>query len=296
MSLLAAVAAALLAASPCLAASNAMHRKFLDDQAAKMKAEGYALKRKLVGPSSDGGKLAAYVFTDRSGEFDKLIVWHLKNRSAGKIYIEPSSSFKIELERVHDKGRLPDLYRDGSRTLAYQTSGGGARSLHLVRFVANRAEVEQAPLPDGMLSDVDGDGSVEIVSRSLPLGRLYSIDCGDFHSRAGQNAWKTVVYSWEKGKLVDASARHSRWYNAHIAQLEGDIASMDPRANQRYGEFMGAALAIYFDHAQKGLPRQGWSRFSELFRAGDGDPAGTSDCIRQVKEDVRRRLGVPDGW
>ena len=273
-----------------------MHRKFLDDQAAKMKSEGYSLKKKVVAASSDGGKLAVYVFTDGSGDFDKLVVWHLKNKDAGKIYIEPSSSFKIELERIHDNGKFPDLYGDGSRTLAYRVVGGGSKSLRLVRFIGNRAEPEPAPMPEGTIADLDGDGKVEVVTRSLPLGRLYSIDCGDFHSRAGQNAWKSVVYSWEGGKLVDASTRYAAWYNEHIAQLEGDISGMDPRASQRYGEFMGAALAIYFDHAQKGLPRQGWSRFNELFRAGDGDPAGTSDCIRQVKEDVRRRLGVPDGW
>ncbi|MBI5201525.1 MAG: hypothetical protein HY925_08080 [Elusimicrobia bacterium] len=287
---------ALLWAAPCSADVNSMHRRFLDDQAKKMKDEGYALKKKVVAPSSDGGKLAAYVFTDSTGQYDRLIVWHLKNKAAGKIYIEPSSSFRVELERVHDKGKFPDLYGDGSRTLAYRTYGGGSKALHLVRFVGNRPEPEQAPLPEGYVADIDGDGAIEVVTRSLPLGRLYSIDCGDFHSRAGQNAWKTVIYGFEKGKLVDASARYASFYNEHIAQLEGDISVMDPRANQRYGEFMGAALAIYFDHAQKGMPRQGWARFTELFRPGDGDPAGTSDCIRQAKEDVRRKLGLPDGW
>lgn len=291
-----ALLALLAAAHTANASEGSMHKKFLEDRVAEMKAQGFTVKRSAVGASSDRGKLAAYVFSSKAVGEDKLIVWHLKGRSAGKIYIEPTSAVQIELERIHQKNRFPDLYADGSRSLAYRVTGGGSSALRVVRFVGNRAQPEPAPLHDGFVSDLDGDGSLEIVSRSLPLGRLYSIDCGDFHSRAGQNAWKTVVYGAQEGKLVDVSARHAAFYNDHIARLEGDLASMDPRATKRYGEFMGAALAIYFDHAQKGLPRQGWARFTELFRAGEGDPSGTADCINRVKEDVRNRLGVPAGW
>lgn len=286
----------LVLAAPAEAAKKSAEATFLAGQVAQMKGEGYSVRRKLLAPASDGGKLAVYVFQDASGEYDKLKVWHIKGLVARLIYIAPGSSFRLELSPAHDKDRLPDLYGDGSRTLAYTASAIGAKMLHLIRFIGHKPEVEPTPLPEGRLEDLDGDGHPEVITSSLPLGILYSIDCGDFHTRAAQNAWHTVIYEWHEGKLRPASARYPAWFNAHIAKLEGDVASMDPRATKRYGDFMGAALAIYFDLAEKGAPRQGWNRFTELFRAGDGDPAGTSDCLSQVKIDVRRRLNIPDAW
>lgn len=276
--------------------TTSLEAAFLAGQVAAMKGQGYSVKKKLLAPSSDGGKLAIYMFKDAAGQYDTLRVWHLKGKVARLIYREPSSSFRLELERIHDRGRLPALYHDGRPTLAFVSHGGGVKTLHLVRFSAHTPQVEETPLPEASLRDVEGNGTLQVVSRSLPLGRLYEIECGDFHTRAAQNAWKTVIYDFKDGRLVAASAHHARWFNAHLAQLEGDIASMDPRATKRYGEFLGASLAIYFDHAEKGTPRQGWGRFTELFRAGEGDPAGTSDCLNQVKIDLRGKLGIPDSW
>lgn len=297
MSLWLALAALLLApAARAAGAKKGPEAAFLAGQEAQMKGGGYEVKRKLLAPSSDGGKLAAYVFKGAGGNHDRLKVWHLKGRVARLVYAPPSSTFRIELSRVHDKDRLPDLYGGGTRTLAYTTAALGSTMLQLVRFDGHKPEVERTPLPEGRLEDLDQDGRPEVITSSLPLGSNYSIDCGDFHTRAGQNAWRTVVYEWHEGALRPASARHASWFNAHIAQLEGELASMDPRASKQYGHFMGAALAIYFDHAEKGVPRQGWSRFNELFRAGDGDPAGTAACLDQVKLDLRRRLNIPDGY
>lgn len=269
--------------------------RFLEDRVNEMKAEGFNVKQKALGPSSDGGKLAAYVFRDDANKVDKLRVWHMKAKVARQVFIEIEAAFSLDLERVHDKGKFPDLYGDGTRTLAYRLKQADGSSLKLVRFEGAAPQVERTPLPNGWLEDVDGDGKLEIVSRSLPLGRNYTIECGGFTGMV-RTAYRTTIYSLQDGKLVNASSQHGAWFNDHIARLEGDLASMDPRASQQHGKFLDAALSLYFDHAEKGVPQQGWRRFNELFRPNDGDPPGTSECIRQVKADLRRRLRLPDAW
>lgn len=269
--------------------------RFLQERIAEMKAEGFAVKQKAVGPSSDGGKLAAYVFRDAVNKVDRLRVWHMKALVARQVFIEIEAAFSLDLERVHEKGRFPDLYGDGTRTLAYRLKQADGSTLKLVRFEGSTPQVERAPLPNGWLEDADGDGKLEVITRSLPLGRNYTIECGGFTGMV-RTAYRTAIYGLQDGKLVSVSSQHDSWFNDHIARLEGDLASMDPRASQQHGRFLGAALSLYFDHAEKGMPQQGWRRFNELFRPNDGDPPGTSDCIRQVKADLRRRLRLPDTW
>ncbi|MBI4425397.1 MAG: hypothetical protein HY554_16830 [Elusimicrobia bacterium] len=261
----------------------------------KAKAEGFSMKRKLVVPAPWGGRLATYVFSNDAEDFDRLRTWHVKGGKAALVYYEASSSQRIEPDAVHAQGRLPDLYGDGSRALAYTVSGAGRTQLRLVRFLRGGAVPERTPLPGGVLQDLDGDGRPEVLSRSTPLGRFLTIECGGFFSMA-QEAQRTTIYELRDGKLSPASLSHARWFDGHIAQLEGELAGLDPRNTRRYGDYLSAALSLYFDFAEKGLPRQGWSRFSELFRPSSGDPRPVADCIFQVRGDLRRRLNVPEQW
>lgn len=292
------LAALLLLASAAEAAvkkRKSAEERFLEERVAEMTAEGFSVKAKLVAPSSDAGKLAVYVFQDAAKEFDRLKVWHLKGKVARQIYIEIDASFQIDLEPIHLKGKLPDLYGDGTRALAYRVRRPGGYNLKLVRFDGTQPQIEATPLPNAWLEDVDKDGKLEVVARSLPLGMNYTIECGGFHGMV-RTAYRTSILGWKDGRLAATTGKHVAWFNERIARLEGDIASLDPRSSQQHGRFVGAALSLYFDHAEKGVPQQGWHRFNELFRANEGDPPGTSDCIREVKADIRRRLALPDSW
>ena len=287
-------AAGFFAALPARAAKNPA-ADLLAAEAAKFSAEGSTVKRKLVARAGANGWLGVYIFQDPSGRYDRLRVWYAKGGVARLCYMELSSSHRIDLDHVHDGGKLPALYGDGKPTLAYSMSALGTSALRLVRFDGGKAAVEAAPLPEGRLQDLDGDGAPEIVTRSLPLGSLFDVECGGFHTMA-RYAYRSTIYAFHEGRVEPASRLYPRWFDEHIADLEGRLASLDARATESTGEYLSAALSLYFDHAEKGVPRQGWSRFTELYRSGPGDSAAVAQCIEQVRTDLRRKLDIPDSW
>ena len=97
----------------------------------------------------------------------------------------------------------------------------------------------------------------------------------------------TSDYSYEEVELLDGVREE---------QLEGRLATLAPRATETTGEYLSTALSLYFDHAERGMPRQGWSRFTELYRPGPGDSAPVAQCIEQVRTELRRKLNIPDSW
>ncbi|MCX5787099.1 MAG: hypothetical protein NTX64_01125 [Elusimicrobia bacterium] len=279
---------------PARAATNTA-KDAMATEAEKVVSQGWSVKRKLLVPAGGGSWYGVYVFEDPSGDHDRLRVWLGKGRAAQLCYLELSSSHRIALEHVHDGGKMPALYGDGKPTLAYSISALGTSSLRLVRFSAGKASPESTPLPEGRLQDLDGDGQPEVVTRSLPLGSLFDVECGGFHTMA-RFAYRSSIYAFKNGALEPASQRYAGWFDSHIADIEGRLAALDPRATQTTGEYLSAALSLYFDHAEKGMPRQGWSRFTELYRAGPSDSAPVAQCMEQVRTDLRRKLNIPDSW
>ena len=116
-----------------------------------------------------------------------------------------------------------------------------------------------------------------------------------FHSLA-KNAFRTRIYSFQRGGLIGVSSRFPRLFEERIAGHEQDIAANDPRVTGDYGGYLGSALSLYFDHAELGRGRRGWERFQALFAPKWTDPGKVKRCLGEMESVLRRRLDIPSDW
>ena len=272
----------------------------LDKEFKSLDAQGYSVHHK-ASTRSGQAELVAVAYRERAAQgFGKLRVYELRGAKARLVHIEAASAAVIDLDPVHKNGSWPDLYGDGSRWLLYTTEfpAMGHKTLRILRLSAGTLKPVHEPLPFGRLQDLDKDGRPEFISRSLPLGTFFAVECEDFRSMA-QTAFQTSIWEWDGLALARASRKHAPFLEDNIARLEAELAANDPRKTERYGDFLGTALSIYFDHAEMGRGQEGWRRFAGIFRSRMKHlppVPRVRRCMEKLREDVRGRLEIPADW
>jgi len=261
----------------------------------KMADQGFRLIDKAaakLGPSS----LVAHLYAKEGGRREYLKVYLSSPSKARLLFLEPGFSKRLALDPVHEGGEIPDLMKDGSRVLAYHEAlpAVGQETLVLLRYSGGRL-ARLADLPYGRFAELDGKAPPELVSRSRPLGRFFQIECETFHSMA-RSAFRTSVHALREGRLVPASGEFPRLYEDDIRALESRLSSADPRKTQDYGDFLGAALSLYFDYEALGRGKEGWGRFRSLFEPHAGDSAIAKRCLGEMEAALKTRLNIPPDW
>jgi len=261
----------------------------------RMERKGYTPYQKASAAVSGGTLLAVVYRKPPDGSW--LNVYFVTRGKASLIKMKPGSSYDISLASIHEGGRLPDIIGDGSRIIAYRTSFSGVDQDYLVllRYAKGRV-VHVRRLPFGRFEDVDGDGIHEIVSRYRPLGQFFMVGCESF-MRMAQGAFRTSIHAWRDGNLVLVSKRYPGYFADHIRELREDLSLIDLRSGDADpGEFLGFALSIYFDHDELGRSELGWQEFKKAFPLRRSDPKRVKKCMRQVEEQLREKLRIPDDW
>ena len=62
------------------------------------------------------------------------------------------------------------------------------------------------------------------------------------------------------------------------------------------GEYLGLAISLYYDHAALGEREAGWKRLSAALEPPRTRMPGVAQCVRTVKDGLRRKLSIPDAW
>jgi len=285
----------------------------LERELSELKAQGFRPQR-AVSDTVKGVPLTAVLFHNPKQGLDKLNVYALLKDRTVMVYSHPSAVDRLEFSRSMLSDReFVNLLRDGSRTIVYHaaTPGLNKRVLYILRCGGQGAagtfgralsypgrgggpRVRRvAAFPEGTLRDVDDDGRLEIVSRALPLGRFFSVECEDFQTLA-QTAFQTRIYSWRDGRFVDVSAKFPAFFESDIARLEERLALIPKE--KRPGDYLGGAVAVYYDYTAEGKRRKGWERLCELLKPPPIPIPRLAECINKVKTDLRRKLGIPADW
>lgn len=286
-------AAALLLAAALLpneAGAGAAYKAEL----ARVAAQGYRPEASAEA-AVPAGVLRAAVLKKETGS-QRLYVT-LETASAVKtLHMELGGAQAIELASPHSGGKLPELTSGAGRLVAFRLSAPALSQETLVvnRYVDGKFE-KTARLPGGRFEDVDGDGTLEVVTRERPLGPLFTIACSSFHTMA-QAAWRSDVYAWRGGRLEKASERHKAFYDRRIAETKRQAAAIDARSTDDYGGFLGLTLSVYFDYAASGRAREGWAEFRKLYPVRASDPGPVKKCLAQMESELKTRLNIPDSW
>ncbi|TPW21205.1 MAG: hypothetical protein FD126_917 [Elusimicrobia bacterium] len=283
-------AAALLALLPSAALAGALYKAELS----RVAAQGYRPEASAEA-SVAGGVLRAAVFRKDTGA-QRLYVT-LETASAVKtLHMELGGAQAIALASPHAGGKLPELPQGAGRLVAFRLSAPALAQETLVvnRWVDGKFE-KTARLTGGRFEDVDGDGTLEVVTRERPLGPLFTIACSSFHTMA-QAAYRSDVYAWKGGRLEKASDRHRAFYDRRIAETKRQAAAIDARSTDDYGGFLGLTLSVYFDYAASGRAREGWTEFRKLYPVRASDPGPVKKCLAQMESELKTRLNIPDTW
>jgi hypothetical protein len=262
-----------------------------------MAKQGYEAAEQAAERLTDGTRLVAVVYhRSDGGAGNRFNVYRVSGRNAKLAYLEINPTMRITLSSIHRDGGIPDLIGDGSRIVAYSATFPATEQQSLI--VLRQAEGKLTRLGDypfALFEDVDGDGKLELVARARPLGSLFAIECESFRSMA-QTAFQTRIYSWKGAGLARSSLHFPGYFENHIAELERELSSTDPRRTDDYGGYLGNALSLYFDYDEIGHRRRGWERFVSLFPVRSFDPPRVKSCMKQMEGTMRRALRIPDDW
>ena len=266
----------------------------LQSELSALEAQGFKTQQ-IVSSTVKGVPLSAVLLRNPVKKLDKLNVYARLKARTFLVYTHPTAVDRLELGTDAPSGKgWGDLLRDGSRAIAYQatTAGLNKRVLYVLRCSGVKVR-RVAAFPEGALQDLDKDGRLEAVSRSLPLGRFFSTGCQEFQTLS-QNAFRTRVYRWQGGAFVDASERFPSFYDADIARLQERL-SLTPK-EKRPGEFLGDAIATYYDYEAKGERRKGWESLSRRLQPPSVSLPQVAQCLEKAKADLRQKLEIPADW
>ena len=264
---------------------------------AKIAASGYSVAERV---STRVGKelLVAVLCRKGEGQSYHLRAYRLAARKTSLILYEPAFGARMVLASIHAGGGIPDLLGDGSRVLAYESTLTQYSKLVVLRYARGKVQ-RVTDLAFSHFEDIDGDGGLEIVEQSRPLGKFFQLECESFFTQA-QAAFRTRIHSLtagpDKAVLRDVSASHPYFYERRIRDIGDRLAAVDLRKTRDYGGYLGPALSQYFDYAEIGRGKEGWAKFRERFTPRASDPAKVSQCLREMETTLRRELKIPEGW
>ncbi len=281
------LAAVLIAASPALAGPFAR-------EASRLKKKGYEVGHVI---SARVGRETLKVALIHKGKRTGLRVYRVTNRRAALLHLDPGFGKVIRLSSLHDEGEIPRRPDDGARIIAYRTvrKNIDQETLFVLRYADGKLS-RAGSFASGKFKDLDGDGELEIVTRSRPLGLLFNVSCEEvFHSLA-QNAFRTRVFGWRGGEIVPVSKKHLSFYRDRIASVEERLAGVDVRTTDRYGDYLGDSLSLYFLHEEIGEKRTGWKKFKKLFPLKRSDPKPVQRCFKKLRTELKEKLSIPEDW
>ncbi len=286
-------AALLLAAALSGTASAAPASGPLDAAAAEWEAKGFTLKDR-VEQNVGGLVLAAAVYGAKDGSGDRFEEYVVMKGKSYLGYTHPAQTELLEIDENPEGRSFRDLFKDGSRVIAYRSTirALNAGSLNIVaydRFKFRRV----AEFPEGRL--VRDGGQTLVLARDLPLGRFLAVGCEDFGT-ISQTAYRSRLYSFKKGGFTEASRAHPDFYAAEIKRKEAALERLKGDLQKNAGEYLGLALSMYYDYAAGGRARQGWERQKSFFAVPGYAPPKVRACFETMRKDLRARLSVPADW
>lgn len=219
-------------------------------------------------------------------------------RKQTMVYTHVGALSSPELDPDQPPRRFSDLFKDGSRTLAYRMTNelSPTSKLFILRLKDGRFR-KVGEFQEGKLLDVDG--KPEVVSRQRPPGSTM-IRCEEFHTDAS-SARVTTLFAWDGKGFVDISAKHPDFFAQRLPADEAKLAELKPQRLHMTGAYAGAALTLYFDEKAAGHPKEAWTRLNALIDADAKHPALLAwshgkECVEKLRADVRERLQIPADW
>lgn len=287
-------AALLLLAALAAPAAAAPAPDPLDAKTAEWAAKGFKLKDRIVSPQSGGLQLAAAVYAAPDGSGDRFEAYVVLKGKAYLGYSHPAQNDWIELDGMPAGRDFRDLFKDGSRVVAYRSTirALNAASLNVVRFKDFKFALT-AQFPEGRFLP-GGDGAL-VLARDLPLGRFLTVGCEDF-ATTSQSAFRTRLYAAAKGRFVEASSKHPDLYASEIKRKEAAIERLKGDLQKNAGEYLGLTLSLYYDYAARGEARKGWERQAEFFKIPGFAPPSVKACFESMRRNLRDRLNIPADW
>ena len=266
----------------------------LERELAEMTAKGFE-QEKAVRQKVGETTFTAVIFRHADKDWRKLNVYAQIKDKAFLVFSHPGGiSERLEFDPVMSGDRFPDLLRNGSFCILYHATVPGLdkRTLYVLRCAGPRVRLA-GQFPEGEFKKIAGSDRRMIIAKTLPLGRFFSAGCDNF-STMSKTAFQTRIFAAQNGRFADVSAEHPAFYDTDIARLE-DAQALIPK-EKNPGDFLGAAVSIYFDYAAKGERRRGWQRLGELIKPPPPPIPGVAECLEQVKDDIRRKLDIPEDW
>lgn len=260
-----------------------------------MKARGYEPVAR-VAETLDKVPYAAVLYRAKSGEGGQVDVYVTLKGKELLIYTHPSVSETPALEEAQPRKKFGDFLKDGSKTLVYRmTNAAMGRSTLVVLRKQGIRFSKIGSFPEGRVSDLDGDGQVEIVARTAPLGRVLQLGCGDSFGTTVSAAMKTQVYAWDGRAFADVSARHVPYFETLAKDDSARLEELSAQKQEKAGAYVSAALTLYFDLEAAGKRREGWARLSDALDPKVKLP-GAADCVKKTRAELREKLAVPSDW
>lgn len=262
-------------------------------KAAEWAAKGFKVKERTAARDK-GLVLAAVVYTPADGTGDRFEAYVVLK---GKVYLgysHPSQTDRLELVGTPGGAGFRDLFRDGSRTIAYRSTirALNATTLNVLRFKDFKF-TSQGAFPEGRFLP-DGDDTL-VMARDLPLGRFLMVGCEDFGTTS-QTAFRTRLYAPVKGRFKEVSSQHPDLYASEIARKEEAIERLKGDLQKNAGEYLGLTLSLYYDYAARGERRKGWERQKEFFKIPGFAPPKVKACFEAMRATLRDRLSIPASW
>lgn len=285
-------AALLLALALSASAAPAAAPDALEAKAAEWKAKGFTLKDRVEKNAGGGLTLAAAAYGGPDG--DRFEAYAVLKGKAYLGYTHPAQSELLELDESPEGRTFRDLFKDGSRVVAYRSTirALNAASLNVVAFKDFKFR-RVAEFPEGRVVR-DGDEAL-IQARDLPLGRFLAVGCEDFGT-ISQTAFRTRLYAFKKGGFAEVSKAHAALFQKEIARKEAALGRLKGDLQKNAGEYLGLALSVYYDYAALGRAKEGWARQKEFFEVPGYAPSSVRACFDAMRKDLRGRLAVPADW
>ncbi|HBL18587.1 MAG: hypothetical protein A2X36_07625 [Elusimicrobia bacterium GWA2_69_24] len=265
------------------------------EESRRLGGQGYAIAEHASVQVPEG-RLAVVVYR-KSGGAPRLGVSLVTDRGQKLLHMKIGSSFDIKLASIHKSGSIPDLAGDHSRIVAYQTALTGVKQESLILLRYRDGALEALPsLPFGRFSDIDRDGTLEIVSRERPLGQFFMIGCESYMRRA-QDAFRTSIHAFRQGRVVRVSKSYPWYFDNSRQEMLARLDAIDLRSGEADpGQYLSVALSVYYDYQEMGRAREGWKEFRRLNPARPADPPPVQRCMKEVELTLRKRLKIPSDW
>lgn len=264
----------------------------MDSADAAWSSKGFSVKERVEGKNGELSAVAT-IYSPSAGGGDRLEVYVVTKGKAYLGFSHPSTVERLEFD-PSPAGRFADMFHDGSLTVAYRATRASlaATELNVLRWKRFKIESVGA-FPEGRFLRLERGAVVAV--RSLPLGRYLSMGCEDFGT-ISRSAFKTTLQAPRDGGFVNASADNPEFFKSEIARKEKAMAGLKPELQKNAGEYLGLAISTYYDYAQLGRGREGWSRLREFFTIPPLAPPAVKTCMASMEKDLRGKLKIPASW